>query len=117
MPQGKCSEAERKGKDKEMIDRNGYSDSLLNDCGEDYRRCYHCGKSVGKIDRHEVFFGANRDNSKRYGMWCDLCRECHTEVHQGDGQLNYLLKREAQELFEQSHTREEFVRIFGKNYL
>lgn len=52
-----------------------------------------------------------------YGMWCDLCRDCHTEVHQGNGELNNKLKRDAQTAFEKRFTREEFIQIFGKNYL
>lgn len=96
-------------------DKNGYSASLLNNSG--IRRCYNCGRTSGKIDRHEVFFGSNRKNSKAYGMWCDLCRGCHTEVHQGDGELDSTLKRKAQEAFEQIYTRDNFMRIFGRNYL
>lgn len=99
-----------------MLDKNGYAPSLMND-ESNYRHCYNCGRSTGKIDRHEVFFGSNRDNSKRYGMWCDLCRNCHNEVHRGDGELNQLLKREAQRIFEQTHSRNDFMRIFGRNYL
>lgn len=96
---------------------NGYSESLMSDNDPEYRRCYNCGRTSGKIDRHEVFFGSNRSNSKKYGMWCDLCRSCHTEVHQGDGSLNQRLKKEAQTIFEKNNSREEFMRIFRKNYL
>ena len=99
-----------------MLDRNGYAPSLLNDDTE-YPCCYQCGRTNGKIDRHEIFFGSNRDNSKKYGMWVNLCRGCHNEVHRGDGELNYLLKRKAQEVFERQYTREEFMTIFGRNYL
>ncbi len=101
----------------DKLDNNGYSESLINDNESDYRRCHNCGRTSGKIDRHEVFFGSNRSNSKKYGMWCDLCRSCHTEVHQGDGSLNQRLKREAQTIFEKNNSRDEFMRIFGKNYL
>lgn len=99
-----------------MLDRNGYAPSLMDDY-DDYPCCYYCGRSNGKLDRHEIFFGSNRDNSKRHGMWVTLCRDCHTKAHQGDGELNHYLKRKGQEKYEQTHTREEFVRIFGRNYL
>lgn len=101
----------------DKLDNNGYSESLINDNESDYRRCHNCGRTSGKIDRHEVFFGSNRSNSKKYGMWCDLCRSCHTEVHQGDGSLNQRLKREAQMIFEKNNSRDEFMRIFGRSYL
>lgn len=100
-----------------MLDRNGYAPSLMQDNDREYMECFYCGRTSGKIDRHEIFFGKNRKNSKREGMWCDLCRNCHYEVHSGDGQLNDYLKREGQKTFEQERSKEEFVRIFGKDYL
>lgn len=99
------------------LDKNGYSKSLLNDNSRDYRSCYVCGRTDGKIDRHEIFFGSNRRNSKMYGMWCDLCRSCHSEVHRGNGELDTFLKIRAQTAFEKTKTRFQFMQIFGKNYL
>lgn len=32
-------------------------------------------------------------------------------------ELNLKLKRECQEKFEETHSREEFMRLIGKNYL
>lgn len=102
----------------QKLDKNGYGPSLMSK----HRICYFCGRG-GDIVRHEVFFGKNRDNSKRYGTWCNLCVEHHQEVHNGSP-LDIWLKREAQEAFElddiirtgSDHSLEDFMDIFGKNY-
>lgn len=70
-------------------------------------------------ERHEIFFGKNRQLSIKYGLQIDLCYE----HHQGDNgphhnrTVDLQYKREAQAKFEQMNSREEFVRIFGRNYL
>ena len=83
------------------------------------RQCYLCGRQYG-LEKHHIYAGiANRRLSEREGLWVFLCKFCHT----GDGgaqyekDLNRLLKREGQRAFERTHTRKEFIQIFGKNYL
>lgn len=96
--------------------KNGYNESLLNT--ED-GKCFLCGK-VCETARHEVFFGtANRQNSKKYGMWVDICPMCHqyssTSVHQNRA-TDLHLKKTAQREFERVYSRECFIRVFGRNY-
>lgn len=82
-------------------------------------RCYFCGKTVG-LERHHVFAGvANRRIADRLGMWVNCCHECHTGKNgvQYDPVKNRQLKADAQRAFERTHTREEWMRIIGKNYL
>lgn len=93
-------------------DRNGYAPSLLSNEHECYMGC-----PSTDVARHEIFFGSNRQNSKRTGMWLYLCPKCHREVHQGDGTLDAYLKRLGQEVFEQTRSHEDFIAIFGRNYL
>ena len=39
--------------------------------------CEICGK-YGITERHHVFYGtANRKQSEKYGIVCELCAECH----------------------------------------
>jgi len=45
-----------------------------------------------------------------------LCAKCHAEVHAGNWKDKFL-KKAHQKIFEQTHTREEFMRIFGRSYL
>ena len=77
-----------------------------------------CGKS-GVINRHEIFYGrAYRDKSIKYGLWVNLCYACHEKVHCGkDHSLDEKLKQLGQTKFEETHTREEFMSLFGKNRL
>lgn len=81
-------------------------------------RCIVCGRPYAEL--HEVFHGPNRQNSIRYGMQIRLCEKHHRTgkdaVH-NNREFELQLKRKYQAIFEETHSREEFVRIFGKSYL
>ena len=82
------------------------------------KECFVCGLTQN-LHRHHIFFGPNRNLSEKYGCWVYLCRKHHTEqagVHM-NRELDLRLKREAQETFEGTYTRDDFIRIFGKSYL
>lgn len=82
--------------------------------------CFVC-QQQGTLEEHHIFFGSNRKLSEKYGLKVPLCYEHHrgtNGVHGKNGkQLNEKLKQIAQRRFEQDHTREDFIKIFGKNYL
>lgn len=81
--------------------------------------CYLCGRCV-MLEKHHCLAGvANRKLSEKYGLWVMLCHECHTGKHgaQYDKEKNLMLKRDAQFAFERTHTRSEWMKLFGKNYL
>ena len=85
----------------------------------DGKGCYLCGKTVG-LECHHVFGGvANRKLSTRLGLTVMLCHECHTGKNgaQYDPVKNRMLKADAQFAFERTHTRSEWMRLIGKNYL
>ena len=67
------------------------------------------------------FFGKNRKNSDKNGFVVWLCEAHHRGTYGVHGKLGeYLdlkLKRECQAKYEETHTREEFMSIIGKNYL
>lgn len=98
--------------------------SILHDKREG--TCYLCKKLNDDYDRrttqeHHVLFGtANRRLSEKYGLKVYLCLPHHTagrmSVHQNH-ELARLLQQDAQEAFEKTHTREEWMAIFGRNYL
>lgn len=81
--------------------------------------CHVCGRPAS--EKHHVFHGPNRHLANYYGMVTMLCRDCHQGthgVHGRDGhELDERLKREYQAIFEEKYTREEFMRVFGRNYL
>lgn len=86
----------------------------------DKEHCFLCNRKLEQINRHEIFFGRNRKQSMEYGLVVYLCDNCHTisdlSVHN-----NYFtdlkLKQLGQAAFEKKHSHEDFMRIFGKNYL
>lgn len=84
------------------------------------RECYVCG-TTRDIHEHHIFEGiANRRQSEKYGMKIYLCGRHHNMSNQGihfNKELDISVKQMAQEIFEQTHTREEFREIFGKSYL
>lgn len=84
------------------------------------KQCYVCGQ-VTNLHDHHIFFGKNRKKSEKYGMKVWLCYLHHKGidgVHEKYGhELDLKLKKIAQRKFEETHTREEFMKIFGRNYL
>lgn len=83
-----------------------------------HKRCWVCGRVTG-LEKHHVMGGPNRRWSEKYGLTVWLCREHHTGttgVH-NDRDLSLQLRQAAQVAFERDHTREEWMRIFGRNYL
>ncbi len=77
--------------------------------------CCLCSK--WSITKHEIFGGRNRSNSIKYGLILPLCLNCHIS-HQNDKVFNDYYHRLVQELWERTYgSRENFIKIFGKNYL
>ena len=81
--------------------------------------CVVCGSP--NIELHHVIYGtANRALSESFGYVIPLCREHHTGkcgIH-FDKVLDLHWKQEAQRDFERRHgTREDFIKVFGRNYL
>lgn len=97
-------------------DSNGYIESLFTTADGE---CYICGGEIG-TERHEIFGASNRENSKHYGLWINVCPYCHrlapSSIHLSP-ERHVGLKEEAQELFEAEYPDKDFVAIFGRNYL
>lgn len=99
------------------LDRNGYAPSIL--AKYPSTRCHICYRNMGSIQRHEVFHGSNREKSKRFGLWINVCHSCHYQIHNGDGLMDSILKQDAQKEAMRYYgwTTEKWREIFGKNYL
>jgi len=87
---------------------------------ENQTECYIC-KRTGYLEEHHIFKGYNRKYSENYGLKVKLCPTCHRSeqgIHGRDGaKLDRRLKVEFQGLFEKTHSREEFMKLIGKNYI
>lgn len=85
----------------------------------DDKTCFVCGKTNGHI--HEIFFGtANRKISIEQGFCVYLCPAHHNTSNYGvhfNRELDLKLKQLCQSKYEETHTREEFMKLIGKNYL
>lgn len=88
---------------------------------DDMEHCYFTGMPY--CHRHHIFYGPYRNKSEEYGFVIPLASQLHEfepeSVHGNPNQgLDLQLKQMAQQYFEEHYgTREEFIRIFGKNRL
>ena len=85
------------------------------------RRCYMCG-SVRWIEHHHVFGAAYKKKSDKYGLIVPLCRWCHNEPPNGvhhNAENMRILREKAQKIAMKKYgwSIEDFIRIFGKNYI
>lgn len=92
----------------------------MNSILQNEKKCFICGTHLG-LHCHHIFGGnANRKKSEKYGLKIWLCGRHHNLSNEGihfNKAVDLSVKRKAQEKFEETHTREEFMQIFGKNYL
>lgn len=98
---------------------NGYKPSIMQPL-DDQWRCYICGRSDQKLDRHEIFGGAFREKSKRHGLWVCLCHDrCHLYgVHRFPERYRWL-KEEAQKKAMEHYgwTIADWRVRYGRNYV
>lgn len=71
-------------------------------------------------EEHHIYGGVNRAISEANGFKCHLCLDHHRNgpeaVHNNMENMR-LLQRECQRAYEETHTREEFMELIGRNYL
>ena len=75
-------------------------------------KCEYCNKQSKHLDPHEVYGGSNRKRSITNGFVKKLCRECHSNK-----KVINQLRIDTQKEYEKTHTREEFIKLVGRNYL
>lgn len=80
-----------------------------------YKRCALCGK-MSNLEKHHLLCGSQRKAADKYKLVVYLCHDCHRQVHD-EPELMAESRKEGQRRFEKNHSRDEFVKIFGKNYL
>lgn len=91
----------------------------------DYKVCFLCKRNSNseQLDRHHIFGGSRRKLSEKYGLVVYLCHErCHIygkySVHQNAEIMDYLHKYgQRKAMLEQGWSKEDFMKIFGANYL
>lgn len=91
----------------------------MNSIIQESKECWLCHTTLN-LQYHHIFRNPHRNASERYGLTVWLCAEHHTGdngVHGYNKTLDRELKKTAQRKFEETHTREEFIRNFGRSYL
>ncbi len=88
---------------------------------QDKKECYICGL-YGPIEDHHIYFGANRNISEKHGFKVYLCTNHHRGTAGVHGKLGHALdlrlKQECERKYiNQGHTKEEFIKLIGKNYI
>ena len=102
-----------------MKDATARTITERSDCMYKMGCCYLCGRYT-RLEEHHLIPGINRKHSEEYGLKIDVCSDCHTAapgaIHRNP-KLQRELKELGQRMFEENHSREEFMQIFGRNYL
>jgi hypothetical protein len=104
--------------------RKKHRRSILHD--KSSRTCYLCmtlhndWNPKRNLEEHHIFGGPNRSLSEEYGLKVYLCtghHRCGPEaVHQNAG-INRQLQAAGQRAFIEEYPKEDFQRIFGRNYM
>lgn len=90
------------------------------------KECYLCKilleiDTISGLHEHHIFEGTGRrKQSEKFGLKVYLCAKHHNMSEYGvhfNKNLDLMLKRIAQEKFEETHTREDFIEHFIKSYL
>lgn len=83
------------------------------------KRCYICGSPVD-VEYHHVYFGPLRPISDKHRLTVWLCHMHHTgsldSVHR-NRQIDLLIKQAVQSKYEETHSRQDFIDLIGRNYL
>lgn len=100
--------------------RTPYFDSfgVLKSSVSKERKCWFCG-SDRFLEVHHAFSGCFRDKATEDGLFVLVCRECHSKLHfSAEGRaMSDKLRAEAQRKYEEGHSREEFMRRYGRNWI
>jgi hypothetical protein len=84
---------------------------------KDLTYCAECLSESEPLQTHHCIFGRGRRKpADKHGLTVKLCNECHVRLH-ANKELADKYRRFAQMAFEEKHGREEFMKIFGRNYL
>ena len=84
------------------------------------KSCYICGRR-DQLERHHAIHGtAGRAKAEPLGLWVWLCPEHHRTgpgAAHGNATTDLTMKKLAQIAYEKHHTRAEWMKEIGRNYL
>ena len=86
---------------------------------QDGKYCYITGREYG-LHKHHIYGGPNRSISEENGFYIYLIPEYHNMSDDGihfNKDFDLRIKRICQRKYEETHSREKFVSLIGRNYL
>ena len=102
--------------------RKKHKQSILQDRTEG--TCYLCVRLHNNYqlhryrEEHHVFGGQNRGISEAEGLKVYLCLDHHrngSEAVHNNHENMLLLQQDAQRIYEEKHTRQQFIEMIGRN--
>ena len=87
------------------------------------KKCYLTGYEGAGLDCHHIYFGTgNRRISDENGFWVWIRHDFHIADSENDTphnnpEVDLMLKKECQKKYEETHSREAFMELVGRNYL
>ena len=85
----------------------------------DLEHCFVCGRSP--VQMHHCIGGIRRKLSDSDGLIVPLCLDHHLGSKEGVHGQNYGLRmalmQQAQTVYEKTHSRDEFMKRYGKSWL
>ena len=85
--------------------------------GRHYNSCYVC-KATGWWVYHHMIYGQNRRKwSDKYDLVMPTCDDCHDRIHNRDPQLREKVSAIAQLKFEETHSHDEYMKLFMTDYV
>lgn len=83
---------------------------------DDLETCIVCGMTA--TDMNEIFRGRNRQNSMKWGLCIPMCRRCHSHLTDNtELETKWKIKGQKKAMEYYKMSVEEFIEIFGKNYI
>lgn len=83
---------------------------------DDLETCIECGMTA--TDMNEIFRGRNRQNSMKWGLCIPMCRRCHSHLTDNiELETKWKIKGQKKAMEYYKMSVEEFIEIFGMNYI
>ncbi len=87
---------------------------------QDKKECWET-RDINNLHVHHIYYGtANRKVSDKHGFWVWLRADWHNMSDYGvhfNPEFDLYLKRICQRAYEETHSREDFIRLIGRDYL
>ena len=87
---------------------------------QDSKYCYITLREERGLHKHHIYGGPNRRISEEQGFYVYLLPEYHNMSNRGvhfNKDFDLALKQACQRKYEETHSREEFMALIGRNYL